>query len=151
MTQYGGPIQSKTDDGATAIAVNQAFLVTSGDSMNPTILGYAVISGSQASGNVRFSTSNPTAGTTQTQAGATALTADLNAVTTGNASDGVRLPAAVAGLEIVVANLSASNAAKVYGAGSDTINGTAGATGVALATSAVTIYYCFQATKWLSK
>jgi len=26
MTQYGGPIQSKTDDGATAIAVNQAFL-----------------------------------------------------------------------------------------------------------------------------
>lgn len=54
-----------------------------------------------------------TAGTTQTQAGATALTGMLNSVTTGNASDGVIIPTGGNGMFLTVVNLSA-NALKIY-------------------------------------
>lgn len=49
-----------------------------------------------------------TAGTTQTQAGATLLTGGINFVTTGNASDGVKLPADIAlGDSLIIINSSA--------------------------------------------
>jgi hypothetical protein len=58
-----------------------------------------------------------TAGTTQTQAGSTALTGAINRVTTGNANDGVNLPRGDFPSDlngaIIVTNLSA-NALKVY-------------------------------------
>jgi hypothetical protein len=64
-----------------------------------------------------------TAGTTQTQAGATALTGQVNHVTTGNANDGVLLPTGRApGESVTVLNLS-SNALKVYPASTGAING----------------------------
>ena len=48
-----------------------------------------------------------TAGTTQTQAGATALTGAINYVTTGNANDGVKLPSNYAlGDMVMVCNSS---------------------------------------------
>lgn len=88
-----------------------------------------------------------TAGTVQTQAGATALAYDLNLVTTGNASDGCVLPAAVVGMEIELCNASV-NAGVLFGNGTDTVNGTAGATGVAYAASKTIIARCFEAGKW---
>ena len=58
-----------------------------------------------------------TAGTTQTQAGATAMSKTVVQVTTGNASDGVALPradkATCVGQSMIVKNLSAV-ALKVY-------------------------------------
>lgn len=55
-----------------------------------------------------------TAGTTQTQAGATLLTAEWNNVTTvATTNDGVRLPSAATGLSITVKN-TGTNVAKVY-------------------------------------
>lgn len=58
-----------------------------------------------------------TAGTTQTQAGSTALTGAINRVTTGNANDGVNLPRGDFPSDkdgaIIVVNLSAV-ALKVY-------------------------------------
>ncbi len=51
-----------------------------------------------------------TAGTTQTQAGATVLSAAINYVTTGTASDGVMLPAGM-GLGDSVVIVNSSNAA----------------------------------------
>lgn len=64
-----------------------------------------------------------TAGTTQTQAGATALVGSLNVVTTGNASDGVLLPTGTArGDKVVVTNISAV-ALNVYPATGGAING----------------------------
>lgn len=69
-----------------------------------------------------------TAGTTQTQAGATAIVTELVKVTTGNANDGVLLPALLAGQMIVINNASA-NAGKIYGNGTETLNGTAGNAG----------------------
>jgi hypothetical protein len=82
-----------------------------------------------------------TAGTTQTLAGATAFYTDVVGVTTGNASDGIVLPAISPGKVIFVRNLSA-NAGKMYVANGGTIDGTAGATGVALTASKTTAVTC---------
>lgn len=82
-----------------------------------------------------------TAGTTQTQAGATQLTAQINRVdTVGTTSDGVKLPEITAspgrlgslGSMIFVANAGA-NTMKLYGGTGDTINGVATGTGVTVA------------------
>lgn len=96
-----------------------------------------------------------TAGTTQTQAGATAITTDIVQVTTGVASDGVRLPALTSGMigrTIRVINAS-SNAGVIYGTGTtntNTINGTAGATGVAYAASKMLTCVAVSATAWVT-
>jgi hypothetical protein len=95
-----------------------------------------------------------TAGTTRTQAGATALVAAINRVDTSTApaagatlGDGVVLPASAAGLEALVWNNTANNI-QVYAAGSDTINGVAGATGVILPPGGLYIFACAVAGAW---
>ena len=64
-----------------------------------------------------------TAGTTQTMAGATALTEEINNVTTcANANDGVALPTALAGRHIYIKNSGATNLRVWTGNASDTID-----------------------------
>lgn len=109
----------------------------------------------QTAGLSSSSFANITAGTTQTQAGATAITTNIVRVTTGNASDGVILPAlstALIGTVIILINASA-NAGVVYCPGAtttNTINGTAGATGVAYAGSKTLTLIAVSATAWVS-
>jgi hypothetical protein len=55
-----------------------------------------------------------TAGTTQTQAGATQLAGSISYVTTGNASDGVRLPTDLALGDVVYVVNSSGVALNVY-------------------------------------
>lgn len=95
------------------------------------------------------------AGTTRTQAGATALTAEFNRVDTStapatgtNLGDGVLLPSSVQGVDIVVSNNTA-NPIQVYGSGSDTVNGVAGATGVAVPPFDVAMFVCSAAGSWM--
>jgi len=71
---------------------------------------------------VLYGTATVTAGTTQTQAGATALTGLVNVVTTGNANDGVLLPSACVGTQLVIVNSSA-NALRVYPPVGGALNG----------------------------
>lgn len=69
-----------------------------------------------------------TAGTTQTQAGATALTGFINYVTTGTASDGVKLPADRTVGDVVYVVNSSGVALNVYpNTGGKINNGTANA------------------------
>jgi len=69
-------------------------------------------------------TNSITAGTTQTQAGATALTKNTNRVTVvGTNGDGVKLPTAVAGLEILIINDDAAQTLKIWPATGDAIDG----------------------------
>jgi hypothetical protein len=107
--------------------------------------------GFAASGLQTFSNASITASTTHSQGGATPITTMQCAVTVNNASDSVILPPSAPGLQIDVANLSASLAGQIYAAGSDTINGTPGSTGIALTANQVTLFFCFQAGKWLTK
>lgn len=70
--------------------------------------------------NQLYSMQTATASTTQTQAGGTDITAAAAAITTANANDAVTLPKGYAGLEIMIANLSA-NTLGVFLAVGDTI------------------------------
>ncbi len=108
-----------------------------------------------SSGFVKQSFAAITAGTVQTQAGATPITTDIVQVTTGNASDGLILPALSAaqiGRTIRIINASA-NAGVLFCPGAtttNTINGTAGATGVAYAASKMLTLVAVSATAWVS-
>jgi hypothetical protein len=63
------------------------------------------------------------------------------------ASDSSILPSAYPGLTIYVTNRGAA-AMQIFGTGSDTIQGTAGATGVALASGATAQFTCVVAGAW---
>ena len=82
------------------------------------------------------------------QANATPLTSEVNRVTTvATAGDSIALPSALPGLTIVVINHGAK-AMQVFGAGTDTINDIATATGVSQMVNSEVIYSCTAAGKW---
>ena len=101
---------------------------------------------------VRIKYATFTAGTTQTQAGATALTGTINNVSTvANASDGVRLPPAQKDTVIEILNTGA-NAAQVWPATGDKIDG-GSADAVdsnTLATSSGRRYFAIDDTDWIT-
>lgn len=83
-----------------------------------------------------------------TQATSIELKSAFNELTTvATAADGVILPAAKSGLRITVLNSGAA-AAQVFANGDDTINGTAGNVGVALAAGACALYICVKNGVW---
>lgn len=125
------------DSGTTSSTVNPTF-------QNLTLTG--LLYESASAGII--------AGTTRTQAGATVLTREVNRVDTSTApgagstlGDGVALMASVVGLDIVVTNNTA-NPIQVYGNGSDTINGVAGATGVPVPPGDVAAFVCGATGAW---
>ena len=89
-----------------------------------------------------------TAGTTQTQAGATALTGGINIVTTGNASDGVLLPSDIAlGDSLVICNISGA-ALNVYPGTDGAINGGSANAAKALAANMSGLYVSLGDNNW---
>ena len=62
----------------------------------------------------------------------------------------MKLPASQAGLTIIVENAGA-NAMQVFGAGTDTVNGVATATGVSQMAGSVVLYTCRTAGAWFSE
>jgi hypothetical protein len=122
--------------------------------LNPTpfLAGFRMLDGSDL--NAAFAFPNVAAGdgyvagTTQTQAGATPITGRFNKIATvGTTADGVLLPKATPGASVVIYN-GGANSATVYGNGSDTINDTAGSTGIAQGASTAVEYFCPAAGKW---
>lgn len=91
-----------------------------------------------------------TAFATGGQASATPLTGILNRVTTvATAGDSIALPVATPGLDLIVINHGA-NPMQVFGAGTDTIDDVATATGVTQMAGSLCIYSCTFAGKWYS-
>lgn len=85
-----------------------------------------------------------------TQALAVALTGQVNRISVcATAADSVKLPPSRAGLDITVINDGAASA-QVFGAGTDTINSVATATGVAQAAGTIVTYRCTAAGNWRS-
>jgi len=79
---------------------------------------------------------------------ATAITTQNARVTVvATAGDSVRLPASAAGLMVLVSNRGA-NPMQVYGAGTDTINGIATATGISQGVNTQALYFCATAGNW---
>jgi hypothetical protein len=84
------------------------------------------------------------------QTNALQLAAEINRITTvASIGDSVKLPPSAPGLSIVVINHGGKQC-QVYGAGSDTINDAAAATGVPQMNGSTTIYACATAGAWYS-
>lgn len=85
------------------------------------------------------------------QTGATQLICQTNRITTvATAADSVRLPVSAKGREVTVINKGA-NSMQVFGAGTDTIDGVATATGVAQMQSSAVLYFCVALGVWESE
>lgn len=84
-----------------------------------------------------------------TNADALVLTHQTNHVTTAGLGTGVVLPAAVVGQPIIVFN-DGANPIKVYGHGTDTVDGAAAATGVTLTNAKRAIYLPTAAGAYIS-
>lgn len=87
-----------------------------------------------------------------TRATALALTKEINVISAAAASTGVVLPpASMVGIggRVVVVN-GGANAITVYAAGSDTIDGTTGSTGVTLTNAKRCEYFVTEAGKFIS-
>jgi hypothetical protein len=83
------------------------------------------------------------------QASALALTATYCRVTTvATAADSVKLIPAVIGAQQTVRNDAATNSMQLFGSGTDTINGVATATGVAVAAGKQAELTCYSAGAW---
>lgn len=84
------------------------------------------------------------------RATAYAIVGQITNITTASASTGVVLPSATKpGMKRWIFNAGA-NPITVYANGSDTIDGIAGATGVALTNAKRCIYICVASGKWIS-
>ncbi len=84
------------------------------------------------------------------KASATQLTAMFNRLSTvATANDSVLLPKAEAGMSVYVFNTGAASA-RIFGQGTDTIDGVATATGVPLANDKRAVFICFENGKWIS-
>jgi len=116
-----------------------------------TVTGATVAStGNMTTGgyNIRSVATDLTAAGT-TRADALQLAKDINNITTAAASTGAVLPLGVVGMTISVFN-GGANAIKMYALGSETIDGTAGATGVTLSNTKRCEYYMVKANTWIS-
>ena len=139
----------------TAAPLTGAAGITSGTIDGASIGGVTPAAGTfttlTATGEVKLSEADTlTASTTHTQGGATAITKQVSRFSVvANAGDSGVLPAATAGDFRVVIN-DGAHAMQVYGNGSDTIDGVAGATGVPLTNAKRAIFFCLTAGAWQS-
>jgi hypothetical protein len=95
------------------------------------------------------------AGTTRTRAGATVLAGEISRIDTATApaagsslGDGVSLPADVSGMDMFIWNNTAF-LVQLYAAGTDTINGVAGATGVIMPPNSCYLVASAAAGAWI--
>lgn len=99
---------------------------------------------------LRTTRNNVTARAGGGKALATPLLYGLNRITVcATGADSVLLPAAVDGAEVVIIHDGAA-AAQVFGQGTDTVDGIATATGVALTQLTRCAYYCISNGAWYS-
>lgn len=101
-----------------------------------------------AGGYVLRSVGNALTAAGTTRADALQLNREINNVTTTASGTGVVLPVGVVGMQIVIDN-NGANTLAVYANGSETINGTAGATGVTMATTKTGIFHFTAANTWI--
>jgi hypothetical protein len=120
ITDYSVTAASNTD--VQDISLAEGWLPATVNNMFRAFLAHVANASTGVSGWLTLQ-NTITAGTTQTQAGATAITGPLARVTTcANANDGVKLPTCAAEVMITVMNLGATNL-QVWPNTSDTVNG----------------------------
>jgi hypothetical protein len=158
---YNGTIGATTPADGKFTTVEASGAITASGGLNGAIGGVTPADGKfttlEVSGVATFSALNVenvaatvTAHAGGTQAAAFALTKKLNYISVcATTGDSVRLPASVAGMKITIFNGGAATA-RVFGAGTDTVDSAATATGVVLGIGARCDYICFVAGNWVS-
>ena len=158
----GDPVALAAPANTTAVSAAMADVLIEGTlaaartamGINAANLGVLPLAGGTMTGNIEQTVEDTiTAGATQNQAGATALTKTINRVTvSGTDGDGVKLPAAAAGLEITIINDDAAQSIQVWPATGDAIDGGAAdaVDPVALPAGQSRRYVAIDATNWLS-
>ena len=116
---------------------------------SPTFTGTVVIPTGASITLPNFSTSATVSAAGTTQGTGTALTSDINIITTVGASAGVVLPATTAGKRVVVVNKGA-NALTIYPATSSAIDALSANVGVSLAVGGVLEFNGASTTQWYS-
>lgn len=144
-------ISDETGTGAIVLATSPT--ITTATLTTPTIATPIVTGGTFSSPAITtpvFTVANAIAASaTQTQVAATAMTKDINRVTTvATAGDAVKLPAATAGAKITVINANVTNACGVFPASGDAINAIAADGVYSLAATKVAQFYCAVAGTW---
>ncbi len=155
-TQTAGTLTTQVDLSSAAMAVTP--VITASGGMDGILGANTPAAGTLTSATLtgslyRSFTDNVTAGTTQTQAGATALTTDTNRVTvSGTDGDGVALFTAVANARILVINDDAAQTIQIWPASSDTIDGGAAdaVDANSLAAGNSREYLALDATNWVT-
>lgn len=113
-------------------------------------VGDAFIGGDGFQGVLQSSADTLTAHAGGTQAAALPLTALVNRVSVAaSPADSVRLPVSQAGMTVLVINDGASSI-QIFGAGTETIDAVATATGVPCAAAKRSLFYCPTAGIWQS-
>lgn len=131
-----------------ALAATGAVSGTTGTFTGALVAGVAGTNNTIAGLLQEGATNAITAFATGGQTNATAMTTQFNRVSTvATAADSVRLPASAAGLCIFVQN-AAALPMQVFGAGTDTINLVATATGVSQMPLSLVMYTCTAAGNW---
>lgn len=139
----------------TQISNNPGAVAITGGTIDGTVIGGITPAAGTFTALGATGLVNESAGTGLTASGtnqgtALALTKNINNVTTVASSTGVALPAPVAGMKVVVINAGANTLA-IYGHGSDTIDGTAGATGTTLSVAhRIATFYAVSSSAWIS-
>jgi len=123
---------------------NGSEIASISDTGTGTFTGSVVVSG-----YVDYSVGNALTAAGTTRADALQLAKQVNRVTTAAASTGVVLPVGVVGMRITVFNAGA-NPIKVYASASETVDGTAGSTGVTLTNALRCDYFFVAANTWVS-
>jgi hypothetical protein len=120
-------------------------------SASPTLTGTVLVAALTASGEVLVShLDGITALAGGGRPGAPVLSAQMNRIAVvANDNDSAVLPAAVAGDLRAVIN-DGAHAAQIFGNGSDTIDGTAGATGVSMTNGTRGWFFCLTTGQWQS-
>jgi len=143
LVQFGHDLSGTTANRPTNVEPGQIYFDTT---LNDLIVyngsGWQLVSGGGSAADAL------TAFAGGGQSSALPLTKQVNRITTvATAADSVKLPASAAGLQIWVIN-SGANAMQVFGAGTDTINDVATATGVSQPANSIECYTCSVAGKW---
>jgi hypothetical protein len=133
--------------GATVTTLSASGAITAGNGITVSagnlVLGAGYVVFSNADGLVAFAGGG--------QASATQLAAGVNRIATvATAADSVKLPVSLAGMLVIIIN-NATNPCQVFGAGTDTINGVATATGISQPGNSIDLYACPVAGKWFTE
>lgn len=141
---------NSSSNGSISANTNSAdrwFFESDGDLSNDATNGGNLVFAKTGTG-VIHNVNNAVSTAGSDQAGATALTATINLITTASGTQGVRLPSPVAGQTIIVANNSGVSTARIYPHSGGNIDGGTSNVHILISTATTFTFVAMSSTMW---